>query len=664
MNKKKWLGSMNLADDKYVREADPQAVRAPRRGVWVAVGLAAACVTAIIAVGGIALFKPYKTTPPDVSRYADSEYYPIIEQLNVMTYEKPEYKNNFEKIRDNVHDALDSVFNGAIYKGDMETADADGSGIMSSDAPMASEVFGGNGSYVEVTDNQVAGVTEADRIKRSDKYIFYMDGKVLKAYSIAGEDSELVGSYDLYNQANRFFTNEWEFYLSGDCRTVTVITQSYSKDERKQVKIVALDVSDPADIKEKSTVAISGSYISSRMTGGNLLLLTEYAIERGGLDFDDEKTFLPQIDMGNGEVSIPCRDIVMPEDKNDLRYTVVMKLDENTLEPKGTAAYFSYSENAYVSEDKVYLTHRYWDRKQQNDGSVKDGYYTEIAGLLYGGDSFENVGTVKVRGYVKDQYSLDEYQGMLRVVTTTEENVYRLRSGAEVDVDELDNGMYLDNPYEHIQVTVSTNASLYCIDLDTWDIVAEVKDFAPDGEKVRSVRFDGTAAYVCTSIEIKDPVFFFDLSDYDNITYKDTGTIDGFSTSLVDFGDGALLGIGKEGWGDFKTEIYEETSDGVRSVSSYVIYNAVCSEDYKSYYIDRANRIIGLGLNCWGDEASDEETGEYNENRYIVLLYDGYELIPVVNISLGGEPWEKRGVYIDGYMYMFGKENFAVEKIL
>ena len=39
-------------------------------------------------------------------------------------------------------------------------------------------------SYEEVTDNQVEGVTEADLIKRSNKYIFYLRERQLSVYSI------------------------------------------------------------------------------------------------------------------------------------------------------------------------------------------------------------------------------------------------------------------------------------------------------------------------------------------------------------------------------------------------------------------------------------------------------------------------------------------------
>ena len=107
-------------------------------------------------------------------------------------------------------------------------------------------------------------------------------------------------------------------------------------------------------------------------------------------------------------------------------------------------------------------------------------------------------------------------------------------------------------------------------------MVAKVERFAPKGETVRSVRFDGDYAYVCTAIQLTDPVFFFDLSDLSNITYKDTGTISGFSTSLVDLGDGFLMGIGVGSLSTtLKVEIYVEGEQGVESYCSYELENTL-----------------------------------------------------------------------------------------
>ncbi|MBE6648814.1 MAG: hypothetical protein E7614_04760 [Ruminococcaceae bacterium] len=634
MKKKNWYRDFSLVDDKYIDEAHPDNVIKPKRHkIFTSKSIAIACACFLIVFCSLWLFLPYSTTPPDVSKYSDSEYYELIQKVNALTFVRPKYKNNAEKLWAGIK-SISST------KGEL----AGGDGALSENMTQNSV-----NSYEEITDNQVEGIIEADRIKRSDKYIFYLDNEVLRVYSIDKENTSEVGSYAIYEEGENHYLHQWEFYLSSDCKTVTVITQYLEKTDNnsiRYVKLISLDVSDPANITKNDEFSITGGYLSSRVTNGTILLLTEFVFDGKNVDFDDETTFLPQIDEGYGSHSIPASGIVSSAVLDSNRYVVVMKLDENTLSIKSSAAYLSYTLNVYVSENHVFLTHDFIDEKKNDDGTYTRNSMTEISCLSYGGDVFETKGTVTVRGYIKDQWSMDEYEGVLRVFTTTESTTRKEQS-------------YGNETILHEIIARQSNASLYCIDLSNFEIVASVIDFAPPNEQVRSVRFDKEAAYVCTSIELSDPVFFFDLSDLNNITYKDTGTIEGFSTSLINIGNGYLLGIGRgDSWNSFKAEVYEETENGVRALCQYELKETYYSTDYKSYYIDRQNQLIGIGV------LMDSSYNKYNiESRYILLHFDGYELVELVNVPLAGDSANKRGVYIDGYMYMFGNNDFRVKKV-
>jgi len=631
VKKKNWYRARSLADDRYIAEAHPDHIVAPKRNRTL-ISVIAACACFALIVCNLWLFIPFNTTPPDVSKYANSEYYGLIQKLNTLTFAQPKYKHNAKQHWAGLKDISFGINKGAVMA---PTPEYD------SNAPGAS-----GSEYEEITDNQVAGIIEADRIKRSNTHIYYLDGRVLRIYSIEKENTKEVGSYALYSEDRNGYLDQWEFYLSDDCKTAVVITQYYH-DADRCVNLVSLDVSDPANIVKKDEFSVTGEYMSSRKTNGSILLLTEFVIDREELDFDDESTFLPQIDQGNGLQSIPAEGIVSPEQLNSTRYTVVMKLDDASLDLQGTAAYLSYSEDVYVSENHVFLTHVYADKQQNEDGTFTRNSMTEISCLTYGGDSFESKGSVTVRGYVKDQWSMDEYEGILRVFTTTNATTVREQSHQNGTVSA-----------EILQTaTGASNASLYCIDLSTFAVVASVIDFAPPREEIQSVRFDKTTAYVCTSIELSDPVFFFDLSDLNHITFKDTGTIEGFSTSLINLGSGYLLGIGRgESWSSFKVEVYEETEGGVRSVCAYELENAEYSTLYKSYYVDRQNQLVGLGI-------VDHSHRGNHETRYLLLHFDGYELVELVNVQLAGRLANMRGVCIDGYMYMFGQDDFKVQKV-
>lgn len=636
--KKKWFRAMELADEQYIAEADPQRDKKSGARKRILISVLASCACFALVLCNVWLFAPYNTVPPSAEHYADDRYYPVIEKLSALTWEKPKYENNFDMLINEVpRDFLASAKGDAMQE---NAAPGDAGGVYDGVLDGSFDSMGSmeeESAYQEVTDNQVAGITEADRIKRSDKHIYYLDGSTLRIFSIEGLASKELNRIPLLGGTKEHYVNQWEFYLSSDCKTATVIVLYTNGQKQRQVGVICLDVSDPHKITEKNRLEITGNYLSSRMTDGKLLLLTEFVFNKNDMDFDKESTFLPQI---NGK-SIAAEDIIVPEEVNSTRYTIVLKLDENTLAIEGQAAFLSYSEDVYVSHDHIFLTNVFADVQKKDQGDVRNAM-TTISCLSYK-DTFEKKGAVTVRGYVKDQWSMDVYEGILRVVTTTNATTVSERySGSSVSADVL------------VTATGNSNASLYCIDLQSFQVVASVEDFAPPREEVQSVRFDKNTAYVCTSIEMSDPVFFFDLSDLNNITYKDTGTIDGFSTSLVDFGDGYLLGIGQENWSTFKVEIYRETENGVEGFCKYTLQNVQYSTKYKSYYIDRENRLLGLGISAHGEKPS---------NGYLVLHFDGYELCDVVNVELAGENSNKRGVYVDGFMYMFGAEDFKVEKV-
>jgi uncharacterized secreted protein with C-terminal beta-propeller domain len=412
------------------------------------------------------------------------------------------------------------------------------------------------------------------------------------------------------------------------------------------VEIVSLDVSDPANTRETNRVTVTGKYLSSRVVDGQLMLMTNMLVQNP--DFSDESTFLPQIDTGDGFKSISADNIVLPETLSSPRYTTVFMLDEKTLEVKGDAAFLSYSQEVYVSRDSIYATSQYTDQVELDDGYTKREVMTEIARLSYQNDTLTPMGQTTVSGYIKDQYSLDEHEGVLRVVTTTSSSKFKETITGDNASVTIPSGNRVSG----------IGTALYCIDITTWETIAKVENFAPEGETVESVRFDGDKAYVCTAVvvQLTDPVFFFDLSDLSNITVKDTGVIDGYSSSLVNFGDGYLLGIGFNNRRELKIEVYEEGENGVNSVTAFE-KNVGFSLNYKAYFIDRENQLIGLGVDDWSKDYHGSHL------RYIILHFDDFQLREVLNVEIEASPDYCRATLIDGYMYILGEENLKVAEL-
>ena len=526
----------------------------------------------------------------------------------------------------------------------------------------------GNGSYVENTDNQVSGVIESDLMKMTDKYIFrlgigyttveYEKGNetytdkvettVLKVYSIDKEESQMIADYEIPHFENEFFKSyyEGEMYLSLDGNTITIIKNYTDQNSnRGKVGIISIDVSDVNNISTKAMVSIDGSLNTSRMVDGKLLLISDFFFNRSKVDYNDPTTFVPTIDSGDGAKPIEFEDIIYPDQVTSTRYSVVTLLDSENLELLGANALLNFTNDVYVSANNVYITREY-TAEQESDGKVLQSDMTDIAVLNYSGHSLEQRGIITVRGSIEDQYSFDEKDGYLRVVTST-----------------LDR-MVTNNGNTVGSSIVSENVSLWIYDLSDNSLAYSLEDFAIEGEEATAVRFDGDMLYVCTAVVVNftDPVYFIDLSDYENIESADTGIIEGYSDHLINLGDGFLLGIGRESWEYAKVEVYEKQGDEVVSVAKFM-FDGDYSIIYKAYLVNRENDLFGFGSHYM--YMYDEQTGkyEYHGPCYVLLQFNGYELTPMFIEVDSLRSDSVRAAYIDGYLYITTEHDLTVEKI-
>lgn len=582
--------------------------------------------TSVLAAGlslvlafNLVLFIPYNTAMPDLSAYRGSEYYSLMQQINELTYRPPRYKNNFE-----------------AWFGDLFSGKGDDMALAPGDA-------GNDPAYSEVTDNQVQGVIEGDRFKRADDTIFYLqgntDGYTLRAYSLAGAHSEAVGTVRIGEREDTYYyssyTERAEIYLSEDGDTVTLFTPVSVWNGKTSIvytEIVGIDVSDPANMRETSRRYVSGNYVTSRSVEGDFLLVSEFAVYSNP-DFSDEAQYLPQAgELGSME-TLPVDDIVCPDVATAARYTIVTRLDENA-EIEDWLAFFSYTDEVYVSQNNVFVTRDSYNGEETVNGenvsyTLRESR-TEISAVAYAGGELTLLGSADIPGTVEDQYSMDERDGTLRVVTT----LYRNFPESSGDASLLP-------PY-------GQNAGVYVISLNDFTVLGSLEWFAPDDEGVMSVRFEKeeNAVWVCTAIKITDPVFKIDLSDPKNITYIRTEDIDGYSTSLVDFTDGTLLGIGYGTWDSLKIEVYAEDGDSVRPLDAYEVEGAAfaSASEYKAYLIDRENALVGMHVVNWID----------GSNTYVLLHFDGYELVELAKVKLASDlPDLTRAAIADGWLYIF-----------
>ena len=167
------------------------------------------------------------------------------------------------------------------------------------------------------------------------------------------------------------------------------------------------------------------------------------------------------------------------------------------------------------------------------DAKVSPVTQTEIRKVSYKNGELDGTGDVVIDGMVNDSFSIDEYNGYLRVVTTIRENDDT--SGGVNPLLRTDSASNTGS-----QGADSTNA-LYILDKDLKE-TGKLDNLAED-ERVYSARFMGDTCYFVTYKQV-DPLFSVDLSDPKKPKVLGELKIPGFSDYLHPYGDGLLLGIG------------------------------------------------------------------------------------------------------------------------
>ncbi len=636
--------------DKILEKADAEKKRRKKRRIVLISSLSAAA--AFILALNLTLFVPYTVGGYDISAYAGSEYYALMDEIGSLNCSKPRKTNNLMKLAELVLDPIFDSFGGGFAAPDVDLEAPPSDGIIVEEDPSTSD----SEHYEEVTNNQVRGVVEGDLLKRSDKYLYYLsyvpatfyiedvltdeNGEpildengdkqvlpdrtdpaklILNIYTVSGEKVNTYEiSADLYTYNG--YGERREMYLTEDCTKILILVPYYDTDAKALfTRILGIDVSDPSSPREFANVSVSGDYVSSRLVGNTLLLVSNFTVRKDP-DFAEQRQYLPAV---NGEI-LPMEDIVLPESPTKARYTVITSFAADTLSASDCEAYFDFSEEVYVSAENIYTTRSYIKAFEFEYEVVNgpDKYYremTEIARTAYDGTNLTYCGKMSAIGDILDQYSLDEHEGVLRFFTTDTN---------------------LREP----------TCNLYCFDISTFEQIAAVVNFAPLGESVKSVRFDGDTAYVCTArvtyYEVTDPMFEFDLSDYSHITYKDTGTIPGYSLRLVKFFDDTLLGIGYgDGFDELKIEVYASDENKVTSLCEFKL-TAGFSSRFKAYFIDAENGLVGLQVDAEGTHKSG----------YLVLRFDGYNLVELMTVEdVGAVPDDARACLIGGTLYIFGR---------
>ncbi|MDD5901453.1 MAG: beta-propeller domain-containing protein [Lachnospiraceae bacterium] len=492
---------------------------------------------------------------------------------------------------------------------------------------MAPSGVGGNGNAspdFSETNVQVEGIEESDIIKTDGKYFYILDGNrnVIHIVSAKGGAMELLSDISV---DTGMYGNETgrEMYLAGE-RLVLLIsgfrTEEAEKDqfldntkdayflynrEYAVTRVVTYDISDRTAPKLVSSLEQDGRLVTSRCADGVVYVISTYGdyynipyLIDETLDMKpDYARYIPTA--GEERISPDC--IYISDEPDSERFLVLTAMSpEQPQSYLDTKAMLADGDECYVSNNYIYVGSSRWQNAEIPYNR------TELYRFAYAGGTITPAGQVTVKGTLDDQFSMDEYQGHLRVVTTVDEYEYKteglLKKRTSFVSSERSNALYIYD--DNLQLTGS------------------IEKLAP-GEQIKSARLMGNVGYFVTFRQT-DPLFSVDLSDPANPKVLGALKIPGFSAYLHPFGENLLLGIGYDadentGWTECVKLSMFDVSDpsNVKEVHKLSLpeftYTGVAS-DHKAALIDASKGIIGFPARGYSDN------GEYSV--YHVFRYD------------------------------------------
>lgn len=199
-------------------------------------------------------------------------------------------------------------------------------------------------------------------------------------------------------------------------------------------------------------------------------------------------------------------------------------------------------------------------------------------------------GSGKVSGIVSDQFSIDEHEGVVRVVSTED----RPQTDPTLDPRVA---WIPSTPVTHVVTLTRTGSSLAPL--------GRTPDIAP-GERVQAVRFLGEKVYVVTFLQV-DPLFVVDLSNPAQPTVLGELTIPGFSEYIHELDATHLLTIGREtggfGAGGVALQIFDVADATHPTLVHKLVLPDASSDaewDHKAFVFDSVTGLLAIPMSSYG----------------------------------------------------------------
>ncbi|EJF07438.1 secreted protein with C-terminal beta-propeller domain [Thiovulum sp. ES] len=516
-------------------------------------------------------------------------------------------------------------------------------------------------SDITTTNTQEELVDEADIVKHDGNKIFYLPNGRYENKILVTTFSEILSGN---NEAITEIETEQkpdELYLVNDKLIAIYPTNNYYWNSWCYVdysiwsetsRVEVYDVSDIENIVKTEDFNISGNIVDTRVTGGKLFVVSrfmpsiEIEYEKEVVECEEkEECYYYYLQDDNGtyyeinydkytEVSADL--IAKINDKplysNETLFapkkidqspfiTSITSFQIEDFSKMETISAVGGSETLYASTEAIYIVSsdypRYWNWRNYDEriAIYKFGISNELS---YNGKTF-------LDGRILNQFSLSEYDEVLRVATT---KVRSWWSGGDTD--------------NIVSSIVEKNGTL--------EIVGEISGLGKEGETIRGVRFLGDKGYIVTFRQT-DPLYVVDFSNPEKpVLGENPLEIDGYSTYFHPVNSDLILSLGVNADSDGTETGYQIQLFNVSDFNNPTLVDKVLlpetQDEYRwKYYSEAVHNHKAFTYrnsdNLFAVSLQEHIEEEMTDEQKIEYLAQNYTNINDLNIS-EVEEWKEK----------------------
>lgn len=492
------------------------------------------------------------------------------------------------------------------------------------------------------TNNQVENVDEADIVKTDGKYIYYTQNS--RVYIVDSEDLSLKSTIkESHFSPSQIFINGDKLVVFGISygdidmivttetseETDAIVKEEIDTIPRTKTLARIYDISNKENPEFKREISIDGYYQDARMIENNIYFITQcdLYLYKALNELQDSEILPTYRDSSVSEERkiIAATDIAYFENSQSHSYSLVAGFNVNSNEQVNIETFFGAGQNIYVSENNMYIVSRNYTNFWTTEDSTIYKFQLKNAKIVA-------IADCKVDGYVNNQFSIDEYEGNLRVATTSM------------------NANFLEDEYEAKYVSHLT------IFNEKLERIGSIENLVED-EEIYSVRFMGKVGYIVTFRQI-DPLWVIDLSDPTNPVIKGELEIPGYSSYLHPYDETHIIGIGynvkDNGYGGVTRDTMKISMFDVSdlenpkeifhiSFGSKYMYSNIGYE-HKALFFKKSDNLIGFPVN-WYDRV----------NKTGLILYrvdlENNRFEEILDLVQKGYGYVQRALYIENHIY-------------